>query len=84
MSTSHPDHTRNSMLANPLQAVGIIFMMIMVIIMLNQLSVWFAPMLFVLSVGGMVAVAISRVRAERKREEGEGFRDSHIWHRRWI
>jgi ATP-dependent Clp protease ATP-binding subunit ClpC len=59
------------MLANPLQAVGIIFMMIMVIIMLNQLSVWFAPMLFVLSVGGMVAVAISRVRAERIREEGE-------------
>ena len=51
MSTSHPDRTRNSMLANPLQAVGIIFMVIMVIIMLNQLSVWFAPMLFLAFAG---------------------------------
>ncbi len=77
MSTSHPDQTRNSMLANPLQAAGIIFMVIMVIIMLNQLSVWFAPLLFLLSVCGMAVVAMSRIRAERIRQKGERSVDYH-------
>jgi ATP-dependent Clp protease ATP-binding subunit ClpC len=77
MSESHPDNVRNSMLANPLQAIGVIFMLIMMVIMLNQLSVWFAPVLFLLSMGGMVVVAVSRIRAERIREEGQRSVDYH-------
>jgi len=43
----------------------------MATIALNQVSVWFAPALFLISIGGLLTVVAVRMRTERILREGE-------------
>lgn len=77
MSSSPLDSARKSLAAEPLQAASAAVMAVMAMAVLNQLSVWFAPVLFLAAVGGMVVVIIFRSRAERIAKEGEKSVDYH-------
>jgi ATP-dependent Clp protease ATP-binding subunit ClpA len=72
MSSTHSESPpRRSMFAEPLQVVSALIAAVMTTAILNQLSVWFAPLLFAGCVVGMVAVTLTRARAERIRKVGE-------------
>ncbi|HEX3727985.1 MAG TPA: hypothetical protein VHV08_17155, partial [Pirellulales bacterium] len=71
MTSSHPESARRSLLADPLQAVSATIMAVMTTAVLNQLSVWFAPLLLMVCLGGLVVVTLGRLRAERIRKLGE-------------
>jgi ATP-dependent Clp protease ATP-binding subunit ClpC len=71
MSYSSIDSARRTLMAEPLQAVSVLIMAVMTLAMLNQLSVWFAPLVFIASIGGMVSVVRARVKAERDRKLGD-------------
>jgi len=71
MSSSTFDHARRSLLAEPMQAVSALIMAVMTTALLNQLSFWFPPLLFLLSIGGMVFVIKARLKAEHVRKMGE-------------
>jgi ATP-dependent Clp protease ATP-binding subunit ClpA len=68
---SNSGSLRSSILADPLQAVMAVMMAAMATIALNQVSVWFAPLLFVISLVGMAVVVVVRIRTERILREGE-------------
>jgi len=71
MSSSGFDGLRRSLFADPMQAVAALIAAVMTTVMLNQLSVWFAPLLFIGSIVGMVAVTRARIKAEHVRKLGE-------------
>jgi ATP-dependent Clp protease ATP-binding subunit ClpA len=71
MSSSGLDSARRSLLSEPLQAVSAALMAVVATVLLNQVSVWFAPFLFLGSIVGMVVVVRARSRAERIRKLGE-------------
>jgi ATP-dependent Clp protease ATP-binding subunit ClpA len=63
--------TRRTILSEPLQAVSATVMAVMMMAMLNQLSVWFAPLMFASAIGGMAAVMVTRVRAQHAEKVGD-------------
>ncbi len=69
--TSTLDSARKTMVSQPLQAASAAVMAVMALAALNQLSVWFAPLLFCGAVVGMVLVIRERAKAERVAREGE-------------
>ena len=71
MNSSTIEGARKSLVSEPVQAVSAAVMAVMALAVLNQLSVWFAPALFLGSVSGMGLVVVLRARAERIAKEGE-------------
>ncbi|HTU26621.1 MAG TPA: AAA family ATPase [Pirellulales bacterium] len=71
MTSSTLDGARKTLLAEPAQAASAAVMAVMAMAALNHLSVWFAPLLMVASLAGMVLVVVTRGRAERIAKEGE-------------
>lgn len=71
MSSSTLDSARKSLVSEPLQAASAAIMAVMATAVLNQLSVWFAPILLLSAVAGMVLVVRQRSQAERIAKEGE-------------
>lgn len=69
MSTS--PGIRRTILSEPLQAVSATVMAVMMMAMLNQLSVWFAPLMMIGAIGGMVVVMVTRTKAQKVEKEGE-------------
>ena len=66
MSGTVPSTMRQSLLNDPIQVVSATIMAVMTTALLNQLSVWFAPLLFVVCIGGMAAVLQARVKSETR------------------
>ncbi|HEX4143444.1 MAG TPA: AAA family ATPase [Pirellulales bacterium] len=77
MSSSTLDSARKSLVSEPAQAISAAVMAVMALAALNQLSVWFAPLLLLASVVGMGLVVVFRSRAERIAKEGEKRVDYH-------
>ena len=77
MSSSTLDSARKSLVSEPAQALSAAVMAVIALAALNQLSVWFAPLLFLGSVVGMGLVVVFRARAERIAKEGEKRVDYH-------
>ena len=71
MTSSSFDSARRTFFSEPLQAASTVIAAVMTIAILNQLSVWFAPLLLIGSIVGMVAVVLARMKAERVRQLGE-------------
>ena len=71
MSSSTFDSARKSLISEPIQAASAAIMAVMATAMLNSLSVWFAPFLFLTTILGMMLVVRGRARAERTAKEGE-------------
>ncbi len=71
MSSSTLDSARKSLTSEPLQAASAAIMAVMATAVLNQLSVWFAPVVFLAAIAGMALVITGRSRAERIAKEGE-------------
>ena len=61
---------RRTILSEPLQAVSATVMAVMMMAMLNQLSVWFAPLMLVGAIGGMAVVMVTRTKARQVEKEG--------------
>jgi ATP-dependent Clp protease ATP-binding subunit ClpA len=62
---------RKSLFADPIQAVSATIMAVMTTAILNQLSVWFAPLIFLVCIGGMAVVMQSRIKAEKVHKLGD-------------
>ncbi len=75
--TSVADSMRRSLKSDPLQAASATIMAIMTVLLLNQLSAWFAPLLLAACVAGMVIVVRQRMRAERAEKVGDQAVDYH-------
>jgi ATP-dependent Clp protease ATP-binding subunit ClpA len=70
MSSSSFESTRRTLFADPLPLVSATIMAVLTTATLNRISVWFAPLLFLCCVVGMVVVIQARLRAERVRKLG--------------
>jgi ATP-dependent Clp protease ATP-binding subunit ClpA len=68
---SDPNRSSSFLKADPLQALVAVIMALMTTSALNEASIWFAPILFVVSIGGMAVVVKARLRALRIQREGE-------------
>jgi len=71
MSASSLDGARRSLFSEPLPAASTLIMAVMTTAVLNQLSVWFAPILFLGAIVGMVVVVRQRARAEKAQKLGD-------------
>jgi ATP-dependent Clp protease ATP-binding subunit ClpC len=68
MNQPGPGSGAPPLLANPIQVIIVVVVLGGIVVSLNSLSNWLMPVIFVACLTGMAAVAVTRLRAERREQ----------------